>query len=71
MALHFDSGDVAEIKFDQGVGYWWTKFNSGQHKFDFDSSVTNQASQLAEKSSACEVTNSADWPTDITLHFKN
>ncbi|MEC8821598.1 MAG: hypothetical protein VYA08_11945, partial [Pseudomonadota bacterium] len=53
---------------DQGVGYWTTKSEYRYREFDFTDDPKPQITRMLEIGAACDVVNSGDWSTDITIY---
>lgn len=68
LTLELTSGAKFTLAFDQGVGYWTTKSEYRYRGFDFMDDPKSQITRMLEIGAACDVVNSGDWSTDITIY---
>ncbi|NKI18613.1 hypothetical protein HCU74_14445 [Spongiibacter sp. KMU-166] len=68
LTLELTSGEKYTLAFDQGVGYWTTKSEYRYREFDFTDDPKAQITRMLEIGAACDVVNSGDWSTDITIY---
>jgi len=68
LTLELTSGAKFTLAFDQGVGYWATKSEYRYREFDFTDDPKSQINRMLEIGAACDVVNSGDWSTDITIY---
>ncbi|TXR53684.1 DEAD/DEAH box helicase [Reinekea thalattae] len=66
MIIEFESGDKAEVIFDQGFGHW-----SIDGRFDFDNSYEEQIKELARIKDSLKVYTRSDHPTAIYVSVLN
>lgn len=68
LTIELTSGAKYTLAFDQGVGYWTTKSEYRFREFDFTDDPKSQITRMLEIGAACDVVNSGDWSTDITIY---
>lgn len=68
LTLEVASGAKFTLALDQGVGYWATKSEYRYREFDFTGDPKIQITRMLEIAANCDVINSGDWPTDITIY---
>lgn len=69
LTLEQASGKQVKLAFDQGMGYWQPSTPVyGLKRFDFTTTVEEQAKQMLHAFQNLSMINGGDWPTHIALY---
>lgn len=69
LEVKFNTGEILQARFDQGVGYW--SIRGSDIGFDFTDDIQYLLADTDDKLKFAKVQNSEEWPTDVLIGFIN